>query len=254
VGDFTLGDACGKGGFSDAKVACCKVGPKPIPPPDPGGPVCFGDAQGGPTSCKPAEVWTKYASDLCVAKGSKISHISFAEDCGKGSFRWTKYECCDGSQPPPPPPPPVACKTDYIGGKCLQNGAWKAAALDICAASKRILADLSLGASCGPDSSSEIKVTCCDHPPAPPPDPTPYPPKDPVPPQEPPKDPGPPPSPPPSSCIAIYGEKACHDPGTWKQVAHDHCSQQGLTLNDLSFIAPCGANGGTSAKYTCCKP
>jgi hypothetical protein len=266
VGSFNLGNEC-KGGNEAVKYSCCKPAPKPIPPkpyPNPG-PACFGDAQGGPTSCKPAEVWTKYASDLCIAKGFQISHIGFAEACGDksdpsgtGSFRWAKYECCDGSSPPPPPPPPPVCKTVELGDKtsCKPNGTWKEYAFDYCSQLKLTLTDISLGASCAPDSSQTAKVTCCDYsqppqPPQPPPDP-PKPTDPPPKPTDPPKPPPPPPPPPPQSCVGAGGTGACYDQATWKKIATDDCAKQGLTLTTLDFGGFC-PNGGSDAKYTCCK-
>lgn len=260
VGDFTLGAAC-KDGFDSVKYSCCKAPPKPVPPgpgPNPV-PACFGDAQGGPTSCKPAEVWTKYASDLCLAKGSKITQISFADECAKGSFRWTKYECCDGSAPPPPPPPPPVCKTTELGDKtsCKPNGTWKEYAFDFCNNAKLVLTDLSVDGSCGPDSSMFAKVTCCEDvavPPLPPKDPPPPPPKDPKdPPQPPPppKDPVPP-TPPPQSCTGYSAP--CADAATIKQTASDTCAKQGLTLGSLDLgSGACAGPNQYEAKYTCCK-
>jgi len=248
LGDFAVGSEC-KGGFSDMKYSCCKVGPKPIPPKPPG-PVCFGDAQGGPTSCKPAEVWTKYANELCQAKGSAISHIAFAEECSPGSFRYTKYECCDGSAPPPPPPPPPVCESTLLGDKtsCKPNGVWKEYAFDYCAQRKQVLADLSVDGACGPDQSQFAKVLCCEGPTPPPVPPTPpQPPK----PEDPPTPPPPPPSP---YCIGDYAKSpVCTSADGWKQHASDACTKQGLHLTAVSLGAPCANGGAYDAKYECCK-
>jgi hypothetical protein len=255
LGDFAVGAAC-DGGFVEAKYACCKQAPQPIPI-DPGGdPVaaCFGDAQGGPTSCKPAEEWTRFASELCTRKGSAIAHIAFAEECAPGSFRWTKYECCDSSAPPPPPPPPPTCSTTLLGDErsCKPYGAWKEYAFDYCARQKQTLTDLSFGASCGGDLARAAKVTCCTSP-----EPLPYPPPpppDPVPPsKEPPPEPPPQPLPPPDACTGSGGGgTSCVGTSAWKLSASEDCAKQGLHLTELYFGRTC-ANGAYEAKWTCCK-
>lgn len=243
LSDLALGAAC-KGGHVEAKFACCKTPPKPVPPPVPGPGTCFADAQGGPTSCKPAEVWTKYASDVCLAKGAQISQIAFAEECGEGAFRWSKYECCDGAAPTPPPP--VACKATELGDptSCKPNGTWKEHAFNHCAEQKLTLTSLSLGEACGKDASRSVKVECCEAYPVPPPEP-----KDPGP--LPPKDP-----PPPPSCEGHYegGPGSCKDPGTWKVYADEACAKAGAKLADIGYGASCGAAGAVSEiKYVCCK-
>lgn len=244
--DLTLGAEC-KEGFSDLKYSCCKPGPKPIPPGPNPGPQCFADGQGGPTSCKPAEVWTAYANDLCLARGSKISHIDFAEECDKGAFRWTKYECCDDSGPMPPPPPAPVCEASVLGDptSCKPDATWKEAALDHCARSGQVLADLALDAPCAPGSSQLAKVLCCGATPEPAPPPKPGP--EPVPPK-------PEPSPvPPSSCVADYARAdVCTDPDTWKRKVTESCAKLGLVVGDVSLGAPC-PGGSTEAKFTCCK-
>jgi hypothetical protein len=231
--DISLGGTC-KGGYVEAKFSCCKPGPVPVPPPVPG-PTCFGDAQGGPTSCKPAEVWKQYASNACALKKSQLVAIDYAEECAKGSFRWTKYECCDGTKPPPPPPPP-ACKTDILGDKtsCKPDGTWKEYAFNHCVEQKLSFADMSLGPSCGKDMSTSVKVTCCGATPPPPP---------------------PPPPPPVCEWRSQGGPTSCKDPGTWKQYSFDACKADGLTLGELSFPdAKCGPGGATAeVKFTCCK-
>jgi len=257
LSDFGLGAAC-QDGHADAKYSCCKTPPRPLPPkPGPRPPACFGDAQGGPTSCKPAEVWTKYASDLCVTKGTQIAHIAFAEECGKGTFRYTKYECCDSQPPPPPPPPP--CETTVLGGgegispndtrACQPNGVWKERAFDHCRATNRELSDLSVDNACGNDMSSSAKVTCCGGPPEPPRPEPPYP--------EPPKPepPAPPfPEPPPPSCIGQgAGSSSCTDLASWKKIANDACASQGLQLAGLESGGNCPNGGATEVKYLCCR-
>jgi hypothetical protein len=233
--DLSLGTAC-SGGFTEAKYACCKSAPKPVPP-KPGPPLaCFGDSQGGPTSCKPAEVWKQYASDACHAKSARLARIDYADECAKGSYRWTKYECCDASKPPPPPPPPPVCKTDVLGGatSCKPDALWKEYAFNHCVDQKLSFSTMGLGPSCGKDQSTSVKVTCCA-PPAPPP---------------------PPPPPPPSCDWRLQGgETSCKDPATWKQYSWEACNADGLKLGELSFPdAKCGPNGETSVvKFSCCK-
>ncbi len=241
--DLSLGAACktekGIEGASEAKYACCKTGPKPVPKPEPI--ACFVDAQGGPTSCKPVDVWTKYASEVCGAKNAKITQIAFAEECAKESFRYVKYECCDGSKPPPPPPPPPACKTTELGdGKtCVANGTWKEKAYYLCTDAKMVLTSLSLGTPCDKDGSTAVKVECCTDDLKPPP-------TEPLPPK---------PQPSCTDTQEIGDLKTCNDPATWKKLAYESCLKQGLTLSDISYGGGvCGANGEThGAKFVCCK-
>jgi hypothetical protein len=169
--ELALGAACA-GGFVEAKYACCKSAPKPLPPkpapvPVPAPIACFGDAQGGPTSCKPVAVWKQYADDACRAKGAQVTAIDYADECAKGSFRWTKYECCDARKPPPPPPPPPpACDWRDSGpslSSCKDPVTWKQFAIDACKADGLSLGDISLPtATCGPAGQvGEIKFSCC---------------------------------------------------------------------------------------------
>jgi hypothetical protein len=101
------GGDCGNGNTRYVKYECCpaKPAPPPLPPPPPA-PACFGEGQGGETSCKPPELWKQYAADACKARGAELSMIDYAVDCGGGNFRYIKYVCC------PPTPPPGQCKAD----------------------------------------------------------------------------------------------------------------------------------------------
>ena len=103
LADFSAGGGdCGQGGTRMAKYQCCVSAPPPPPPVTPPPPIdpppppgrCEGASEGGPTSCKPPEVWKKYAADNCAAKGMALTDIGYAEDCGEGSFRFMKYLCC----------------------------------------------------------------------------------------------------------------------------------------------------------------
>lgn len=237
LSDFSLGASCSKDGFSSAKYSCCKIPPVPVPPTPPGPSVCFGDAQGGPTSCKPSSTWKEYASNACKAKGAELNRIDFAEECGKDLYRWTKYECCDATKPPPPPPPPPVCKSTVLGDptSCKPSATWKEYAFSFCKDAGLVLNDLSLGASCGSskDTYSSVKVSCCELPVTPPP-----------------------PPPPPPACEGRYegGPTSCKAPATWKLYASDSCAKDGLKLGELYYGASCGPGGESSEiKYTCCK-
>jgi hypothetical protein len=234
--ELNFGSTC-SGGFTEAKYSCCKPAPKPVPPkPGPEPVACFADAQGGPTSCKPAEVWKQYASDACKAKGTSLVQIAYADECAKGSFRYTKYECCDATKPPPPPPPPPVCKTDVLGDatSCKPDGTWKEYAFNHCVDQKLAFSAMGLGPSCGAGMSTSVKVTCCEAEPPPPP----------------------PPPPPPSCDWRSLGDPtSCKDPGTWKQYAYESCLKDGLKLADIGFPSTtCDASGSTSyVKFSCCK-
>lgn len=236
LSDLSLGGVC-KGGFTDAKFSCCKIGPVPVPPkPGPDPVACFGDAQGGPTSCKSSATWKQYASDACKGKGAALTRIDYAEECGKDLYRWTKYECCDATKPPPPPPPPPRCKTDFLGDKtsCKDDAVWKEYAFNYCKDQKAVFGDMSLGDSCGKGMSTGVKVTCCAAPLPPPP-----------------------PPPPPDTCDwrPLGDPTSCKDPATWKLHASDICAKEGLKLGDIGFPdAKCGPSGETSyIKFSCCK-
>jgi hypothetical protein len=94
------GGDCGDGRTRYAKYQCCPphpVLPPPPPPPPatpPPAPACFGASQGSDGSCKSPEVWRRYASDDCQARGASLTGIDFAVECGGGNYRFTKYVCC----------------------------------------------------------------------------------------------------------------------------------------------------------------
>jgi hypothetical protein len=245
LNELSLGAEC-KDGYSGVKYACCKVAPKELPNKEagPSAGACFGDAQGGPTSCKPAEVWTKYASELCAGKGAQITHIAFAEECDKGAFRWTKYECCDGKDVPPPVNEAVACKTTLLGGDkgCASNAVWKERAFDACTAEKLTLADLSLDQACGPEGSSSAKVTCCAATSEPPP-----PVKEPFPTKYPEQEPQP------QECTGHNLTGECQDFAVWKKLASEACAQEGLTLTSFDGGGICAEASASAVKFSCCK-
>ena len=74
------------------KTAACSAGQCVLASPTP--PKCDQRTQGGPTSCKPADLWKQYASDDCKASGLVLSEISPREDCGGGFTRFVDYTCC----------------------------------------------------------------------------------------------------------------------------------------------------------------
>ena len=57
-------------------------------------PRCSGASEGGPTSCKDADTWKRYAAANCEAEGKVLTALSFAEPCAENHSRYMKYECC----------------------------------------------------------------------------------------------------------------------------------------------------------------
>jgi hypothetical protein len=257
LSDFAPGLPC-DGGFADVKYACCKAGPQPVKRNDgqvDGAPACFGDAQGGPAACKPAEDWTKLASALCGEKGSSLSQVAFAEPCDKGSFRFTKYVCCDATKPPPPPPPPQACINEKLvdaPDACADPGILKERAFDFCSARKLVLTDLGGDLACNANQPGAVTVTCCA--------PQPQPPQQPPPDQQPPKDPrdGNPdpnvkPPQPGAQCFAsAVKQEGCADDGTLKERAAQECAAAGAVLSMLEVSNDCAGAGSTMAAFQCC--
>lgn len=75
------------------KTAACKGGQCVISLP--GAPAkCDARTQGGPTSCKPADVWKTYASDDCARSGLVLSDITLRVACDGGNSRFVDYVCC----------------------------------------------------------------------------------------------------------------------------------------------------------------
>jgi hypothetical protein len=65
--------------------------------------------------------------------------------------------------------------------------------------------------------------------------------------------PQPPPPQPPTSCTKVNdgGPSSCKDAATWKQYGANSCAQLGLTLSDIVYGTPCGANF-QDVIYVCC--
>jgi hypothetical protein len=63
----------------------------------------------------------------------------------------------------------------------------------------------------------------------------------------------PPPPQPPESCTKINdgGPSSCKDAATWKQYGAAACAGMGLTLSDIAYGTPCGANY-QDVVYVCC--
>jgi hypothetical protein len=258
LSDLAPGAEC-QGGFSDVTYACCKQGPQPVPPKEPGEAACFGDAQGGPQACKPAEEWTKLASALCTAKGSSLSQVTFAEGCQPGSFRFTKYVCCEANKPPPPPAPPPVCVTEKIddGKLCVEPGAIKERAFDLCAARKLVLTDLGIDGDCTPDRPGVASVTCCAPAEVQPPDPQPKDPQAPPPDRDPPVNPDGtkplPPQDPNTQCFASAASLgACAGDDALKELAVKTCAGRSADVTLIEFSRDCGDQGSSKVAFTCC--
>ena len=155
-------EECGFGLYHSLKYTCC--GREPPPPTE-----CETKVQGDATSCKPAAVWEKYASEDCAAAGGKLNGFSPNEDCGDGNTRYVKYTCCGIA--PPPPPPPIQCTTQVQGGDkgCQPAAFWKDYASEACVAAGGTLMAYSPNQDCDKGDSRSVKFTCCPTAATPPP-------------------------------------------------------------------------------------
>jgi hypothetical protein len=127
---FTTSEAC-DGGFRRSLYTCCPLsgsgeapkpdaGPKAEPAPRPDaapGPKCATEILGGETSCKPAEVWKGYASELCGRRGLTLARL-LTDDACDGGFRTAKASCCPAPTAPVPAP---ACTKGSTGSKTSCN-------------------------------------------------------------------------------------------------------------------------------------
>ena len=162
VTGITPYEECGFGLYHSLKYTCC--GREPPPPTE-----CETKVQGDATSCKPAAVWEKYASEDCAAAGGKLNGFSPNEDCGDGNTRYVKYTCCGIA--PPPPPPPIQCTTQVQGGDkgCQPAAFWKDYASEACVAAGGTLMAYSPNQDCDKGDSRSVKFTCCPTAATPPP-------------------------------------------------------------------------------------
>jgi|GEM_PF-3835510 hypothetical protein len=86
-----------------------------LPPVDPNQmpDKCFAEVLGDDTSCKPFDVWTEYAKEVCHGEDYRIVGLSIAEPCDKGSFRRMKVECCRELNTDKPEHDGHDCKSDH---------------------------------------------------------------------------------------------------------------------------------------------
>jgi hypothetical protein len=76
--------------------AVCQAGRCAVAP---GTSACAQRTQGGPTSCKPLDVWSKDASQDCVASGLVLGEVALRGDCGGGATQFVDYTCCASAAP-----------------------------------------------------------------------------------------------------------------------------------------------------------
>ena len=275
---LSLGDQC-KGGFVQAKVACCpkdepspcdsttgNCEPKPEPcvnadgttcdepNPQPEPNQCFAEMMGGNTSCKPAEVWKQYASEICADANMILVGIGVDGECDKGAYSHAKFECCakqldtkppvndtkppsdngetpnDGTtgsnDPAPEPTPSSLCKADLFGAKdlCMSEDEWVAEAQEICGDSGMELSKIRPHYSCGKGSFSFAKIQCCAT-----------------------ADEAP-------QCrigkLAAAGQ--CLPADKLEAMADNMCGKHGLVLNGAKPFADCATGGFQAVKFQCC--
>lgn len=104
-----------KDAIADGANACAAVCGQPVCRPrvvlpKPGeGPQCAEVMLGGALSCKPTDVWKKYAEGLCTAKGGVLAAFGVGLPCGDDAYHVTRLICCrppqaDASLPTEPTP------------------------------------------------------------------------------------------------------------------------------------------------------
>lgn len=122
--------------------------------------ACIADSQGGDTSCKDVGTWKSYAATACSDKGLQLNNIDYADSCGAGLYRFTKYLCCPVAPPTPTPP---TCTTNVQGEptSCKDAVTWKTYAAEDCAGKGLYLTDYGTYDSCGTDVFRHVKYTCC---------------------------------------------------------------------------------------------
>ena len=166
-----------------------------------GGSMCTTIDDGGPTSCKPYDLWKQYGADRCAQQNLQLTDLTPGPSCDDGYYQSVTYTCCASTSPPPPikcgettdasgqtcktcwdpsgmivsndcVPAPTGsggasgtgmCTTIVDGGatSCKPTDLWKQYGTERCAQQNLQLADLALGASCGGDSYQSVTYTCC---------------------------------------------------------------------------------------------
>lgn len=55
---------------------------------------CFSSYMGSESSCKTTAMWQSYAASACKARGLRLVSVRPGTECGPGSYRFAKYDCC----------------------------------------------------------------------------------------------------------------------------------------------------------------
>ncbi len=115
---------------------------------------CVTDVIGGPTSCKPPQIWAGYAEDQCHAQGLFLNGLDLLTPCGGGNYRFAKFRCC-ATRP--------SCKKGSLGGptSCKSPATWFGYAQDQCQASGLVLSSFNVSKSCGGGNYRFTDFTCC---------------------------------------------------------------------------------------------
>jgi hypothetical protein len=255
----TSGASTGAAGASGGAAACVKI-------PD-----------GGPTSCKPYDIWKQYGTDACTQQKMQLTDLVGGTTCGAG-YQDVTYVCC--AAPPTGSTgsgtggssggADMCTKIDEGGaGSCKPYDIWKQYGYDRCQQQNLLLTAITVGPACDGGYQS-MTFTCCGNTGTPTP-----PPKcgqtsdatgqicktcwDAVSGQVISNDCAPGPTGSGGSgggaqmCIFIDdgGPTSCKDASTWKQYGSDRCGQQNLALMDLKLAIAC--DGGYSmVSYVCC--
>ncbi len=115
---------------------------------------CSVGVMGGPTSCKPPEVWSQYVDQECRSQGLYTNQFDVSISCGNGLYRFAKYECC--TQAP-------RCRKVTLGGptSCKDSPTWFGYANDTCTSMGLQLNSFSLRDSCGSGHYRYTDFKCC---------------------------------------------------------------------------------------------
>jgi hypothetical protein len=185
---ITPGPSC-DGGIVGVTFTCCG-GSTTMPPPQ----MCTSSEMGGPSSCKPYDVWKQYASDACTTQNLVLTGLATGATCGDGVYQTIKFTCCAPTPSPPPPKctqttdasgqicktcvdsvtgmvisndcapslPSGMCVTFEDGGatSCKDEATWKKYGSDRCAQQNLPLTDLKLNVACA-GGYSTVTYVCC---------------------------------------------------------------------------------------------
>ncbi|MFT5434847.1 MAG: hypothetical protein ACI9OJ_005563, partial [Myxococcota bacterium] len=232
-------NACDSGSWRQAKVTCCGIteqGAPTIEPQDQA-PSCEKHTVGAPSECVSATEFKSRAAESCGERS--VSQMGFAGACGTGSWHYSKFECCDSVIEPPP-----ACEQNVAGASlvCRSETDWKANLQQVCADSGRDLTNTNFAGSCGDDSWSYAKYSCCASEAVIPTD-------DPAP-----KPPGI--DPPTAECKTrvFGGQEHCKSANTWKTQAGAFCTNSNMGTANVTYADSCSPGAFRYAQVSCCGP